>query len=639
MQKSSITDLPKKASQKDVFGISPFEQGLIQFIQNSSTPITIALQGEWGSGKTSLMNSLRKNLCEGDQASFFSIWLNTWEYSLMKDAQSTLMGIITDLIKQVNGLAEVDEKQTSKMLKKIWGGVKTAGKVVVKNTADKVIDGAGNLIDYFDAGESGAGIGEVRDELEKIIAQLIQKKNKKGIIFFIDDLDRIDPPVAVELLELLKNIFTIENAVFVLAIDYEVVVKGLEPKFGKLTAQNEREFRSFFDKIIQVPFSMPVSNYNIDEFVKESLIQIGYISQEQANKNDLIKHFSEIANFTLGTNPRALKRLMNSLSLIHYINKATSEQENKLEEELDLILNFALVSIQIAYPAIYRLLAKHPGFDKWDNKTALSLNLKELDDHSIEKLKTMIEFDEEWEQVLYRLCETDFYLKKRAIYISRLLNRMKDLITEKEENVEDVISTIISLSSVTGIDNETEVAEVEYHRGWFLKSFRWQLIDKLKEKLPEHKDTIYQVGSRVVKSLKINVIKDHFVFGSFPHEGNILLLIQVYQWGFTPIITKNFDADAEKAGITQDLQNIYEKVEDIMSKSPENFIKKPEVYVPRWDGNYVVEVRNVVRLKNPDDVINYLDDIANYIVEMVKIWPEMDTIARKYHEFYTQNNQ
>lgn len=634
MQKSSITDLPKKANQKDVFGIGPFEQGLIQFIQNSNTPITIALQGEWGSGKTSLMNSLKNNLCEGEQAAFFDIWLNTWEYSLMKDAQSTLMGIISDLIKKVSRLAEVDEKQTSKMLKKIWGGVKTAGKVVAKNAADKVVDGAGNLIDYFDANESHAGIGEVRDELENIIAQLIQKKNKKGVIFFIDDLDRIDPPVAVELLELLKNIFTIENAVFVLAIDYDVVVKGLEPKFGKLTAQNEREFRSFFDKIIQVPFSMPVSNYSIKEFVKDSLIQINYISQEQAQKEDLINDFSEFASFTLGTNPRALKRLMNSLSLINYINNAKSEQEDGLKDDLDLLLNFALVSIQIAYPAVYRLLLKHPGFDKWNNKTALSLNLKELDVHSIEKLNTMVEFDEEWEQVLYRLCETDFYLKKRAIYISRLLNKMKDMIEAKEENVEDVISAIISLSSVTGIDNEAEVTEVEYHRGWFLKSFRWQLIEKLKEKLPEQKENIYQVGKRVVTNLKINVIKDHFVFSSFPHQGNILLLIDLFQWGFTPIISKNFDADAEKAGINQDLQNIYQKIETILANLPENFSKKPEIHVPKWDGNYVLQVRNVLRLKKPEEVTEYVDNMAYYIVEMLKIWPEMEVLAKKYHEFY-----
>jgi hypothetical protein len=41
--------------------------------------------------------------------------------------------------------------------------------------------------------------------------------------------------------------------VFVLAIDYDVVIKGLEPKFGKFSEKNEREFRSFFDKIIQFP--------------------------------------------------------------------------------------------------------------------------------------------------------------------------------------------------------------------------------------------------------------------------------------------------------------------------------------------------------------------------------------------------
>ena len=74
------------------------------------------------------------------------------------------------------------------------------------------------------------------------------------MIVFVDDLDRLNPPVAVEILELLKNIFCINDCIFVLAIDYEVVVKGLEPKFGKLTDKNEREFRSFFDKIYKCRF-------------------------------------------------------------------------------------------------------------------------------------------------------------------------------------------------------------------------------------------------------------------------------------------------------------------------------------------------------------------------------------------------
>lgn len=116
---------------------------------------------------------------------------------------------------------------------------------------------------------------------EKEIAKLVetsleQNPSKKGFTLYIDDLDRIDPPVAVEILELLKNIFDLKHCVFVLAIDYDVVIKGLKPKFGELTDKNEREFRSFFDKIIQLPFSMPVASYNVDTFLVEALSEIEF---------------------------------------------------------------------------------------------------------------------------------------------------------------------------------------------------------------------------------------------------------------------------------------------------------------------------------------------------------------------------
>ncbi|MDB4698379.1 KAP family NTPase, partial [Akkermansiaceae bacterium] len=65
------------------------------------------------------------------------------------------------------------------------------------------------------------------------------------------------------------------GCVFVLAIDYDVVVKGLEGKFGKKTEENDREFRSFFDKIIQVPFSMPTGAYTIEDLMKDRLSVMG----------------------------------------------------------------------------------------------------------------------------------------------------------------------------------------------------------------------------------------------------------------------------------------------------------------------------------------------------------------------------
>lgn len=49
---TTITDIPRTgASDADKFGLSAYEKGLEQFLRGAETPITIALQGEWGSGR------------------------------------------------------------------------------------------------------------------------------------------------------------------------------------------------------------------------------------------------------------------------------------------------------------------------------------------------------------------------------------------------------------------------------------------------------------------------------------------------------------------------------------------------------------------------------------------------------------
>lgn len=567
LNKTSITDLPKIATEDDSFGIKPFENGLIRFIQNTNTPITIALQGEWGSGKTSLMNSLRLNLTESDNSKYHSVWLNTWEYSLMKDAQSTLLDIISGLIKETSNIAGINDTQTKKIIGKLMNIGKTTLKFASKTVADKVVSGSSEIIDslYSETGKSS--ITEIRTELENIIENCIKKDNKEGFIFFIDDLDRIDPPIAVELLELLKNIFTLKNCIFILAIDYDVVIKGLEPKFGKLTSSNEREFRSFFDKIIQVPFSMPVSSYEVNKFLKESLLSTSYLTEEQIGNDELINDFAEISNLTVGTNPRALKRLMNSLSLISCIS-FEKDNGSELNNDLELLVNFALVSIQIAYPPFYRLLVSHSDFDKWDEKIALLLNLKELDENSKEKLKNSGEyFDEEWEQIVYRICEDDFYLKKKTLNISMLLNLLKSTILDKGKEIESTISAIISLSSVTSIE-AFDVQEVSYHKGNLLKSIKNKLLPLLRTKMPEISNQIKQQGTRIQSNFRFKLSENgnHWIkIHSHQYEGKIRLIIHTSKW-LGKIKTNNYKKDWQEKGI-YDKFNIIEKEFDEFIKS------------------------------------------------------------------------
>jgi len=274
MSYSSIVDVPKKASETDLFGIDKYKNGLIKFIRNSDTPLTIAIQGEWGSGKTSLLNSLQEKLCgeyvtadefKDHKHDFYGIWINTWQYSLMRSQDETLLSIVSGITNKILQIINARHKSGAEKLGK---SILNFGSKVFKSTAalaaEKVIgEGASSLVENILAREnSNQSISTLRDDLQESIVNCLQNDakmntSKRGFIFFIDDLDRVDPPVAVQILELLKNIFDLYHCIFILAIDYDVVVKGLRPKFGELTEKNEREFRSFFDKIIQMPFSMP----------------------------------------------------------------------------------------------------------------------------------------------------------------------------------------------------------------------------------------------------------------------------------------------------------------------------------------------------------------------------------------------
>ena len=449
--KSSIIDVPRKHTQEDLFGIQVYQDALIEYVQLTDTPITIALQGEWGSGKTSLMNLLKYHLCDVDNSPYYPVWINTWQFSLMKSSSQAIMSILEGIIHQLGAL-NPDKQKWNESKKKIGGIFKKMATVGTKIAAGAVgVDGG--LVDELIGGEDAAqsDIVQLKEEISTIISQILEENpSKKGVTFYIDDLDRIDPPVAVEILELLKNIFDLENCVFILAIDYDVVIKGLKPKFGELTDKNEREFRSFFDKIIQLPFSMPVASYSVDTFLVDALSKIEFFTDKELADTDLAEKLSEITRLSVGTNPRSLKRLTNTLSLISIINKKQKAIDSAAADKLNKLINYALVCIQIAYPYIYNQLAEEPDFKNWNDKIASKLKLRPLSDDEVELLNSTEEFDEDWEKIVFRMCQKETYLSNRAFYVSALLGKIAEIINNDDE-LGDIIEATLEMSAVTNL--------------------------------------------------------------------------------------------------------------------------------------------------------------------------------------------
>ncbi|MBR2015593.1 MAG: hypothetical protein IJ998_09295 [Alistipes sp.] len=448
--KSSIIDVPRKHTQEDLFGIQAYQNALIKYIRMTDTPITIALQGEWGSGKTSLMNLLRYNLCDVNDAPYFPVWINTWQYSLMKTPSQAIMSILEGIINQIGALHPSDQKWAESK-RKIGGLFKKMASVGTKMVAGTVgIDG-GVVDDLFEGKESAASdISQLKEEIAKLIDEALSKDtSKQGFTFYIDDLDRIDPPVAVEILELLKNIFDLEKCVFVLAIDYDVVIKGLKPKFGELTDANEREFRSFFDKIIQLPFSMPVASYSVDSFLVDALGKIEFFTDQELKDPSLAEKLSEITRLSVGTNPRSLKRLTNTLALISIIYEEQTGAQNNVTV-LDKLINYSLVCIQIAYPYIYNQLTEAPDFKSWNETIASKLKLRPLTAQESEVLDKTEEFDEEWEKIVYRMCQKETFLSNRAFSVSTLLNKIAEIVGN-DDQLGEIIEATLEMSAVTNL--------------------------------------------------------------------------------------------------------------------------------------------------------------------------------------------
>ena len=459
--KSSIVDVPRKYTDEDLFGINKYQKALIKFINLTNTPITIALQGEWGSGKTSLMNQMRWELCDKDGAPYFPVWVNTWQYSLMKTPSQAIISILEGCIAQI-GTLNPSQHKWEESKKKIGGIFKKMATVGTKMAASTVgIDG-GTVDELFSVDASSESeILQLKNEIAKLIDGALEfDKNKLGFTFYIDDLDRIDPPVAVEILELLKNIFDLDKCVFILAIDYDVVIKGLKSKFGELTDKNEREFRAFFDKIIQLPFSMPVASYSVDTFLVDALKKIEFFTEEELNNQQLAEDLSEVARLSVGCNPRSLKRLSNTLSLISIINSEVLESEAK--ENQNKLLNFALVCMQIAYPYIYNQLAEEPNFKQWNESIAARLKLRKLTAEEQESLDAAEEFDEVWEKILFRMCQKETHLSNRAFQVSGLLNKIATIINN-DDHLGDIVEANIELSAVTNLNafNSTPKKQVQ----------------------------------------------------------------------------------------------------------------------------------------------------------------------------------
>ena len=515
-----IVDQALGPGGQDSLKIASYHEALVDFIKQTDTPMTIGVQGEWGSGKTSLLNQIwskleKSNDEHDDDHNYLQIWVNSWEHSLLCTPEECLLKIINEIIVEILN-ADVDKNKRDA----IKEGVQSLMKGALRISSSLAAGNAGaQAVDSLFNNESNT-IKKLRQQLKELVQEIknLETNPYQRVVVYVDDLDRIEPKDAVKILELLKNIFNVPDCVFVLAIDYQVVVKGLKEKFGKPSPENDWEFRAFFDKIIQLPFSMPMASYDIGKYVLSLLENIAYYDSE---KDELSEELIEpLVTLSIGTNPRSIKRLINSLSLIKILNDTKNESESGGGSAIDnadvATIMLAMVCLQIANSEIYDMLVAEPKFvDKWDELFAYKITQKKettIDNswnENFEQAKKSKDFDESWEQCLYRVCYVNPKQRAKATKYSKFLSVLRE--KYDPEQFEKYLTTALKETAVTAV-SATDKPNIRPPKGSFKPHFNndytgW--IERKKEDHPNYKDLPKDATSKVFESI-IETYKNSF---------------------------------------------------------------------------------------------------------------------------------
>ena len=328
-------DLPITKSTEDKLNRSSFAKSLAKTISQYSFPssFTIGLYGEWGSGKTSLVNMVLEAVEDIDNSAII-LRFNPW---LCTDPKQ----LITQFFKQMATAIKLKKPKAEKA----WELIDQYADVF---DAASLIPGAGSIIAAAGktlAKEANDRVEQRTKDLQESKNQIVNKMMKDNIkiIISIDDIDRLSEEEIIAIFQLVKALADFPNTVYLLAFDYDVVVHALSKvQYG--------DGKEYLEKIIQVPFEIPAPSIaNIHEALFSKLDSIlGEIPEEQWSKAT----WAELFQF-------GLKKYIKSIrDVIRYTNVFLLKYE-LLKDETDPVDLLGLTSLQVFEPSLYSKLPSY----------------------------------------------------------------------------------------------------------------------------------------------------------------------------------------------------------------------------------------------------------------------------------------
>lgn len=339
-----LPDRPISANDEDSLGRSNIVRQIMSVIR---APIdeecfVVAITGEWGSGKTSVLNMVRNEL-KSDK-SIISVAFNPWYFSV-GDEQS-LDVLLKRFFKTLEDIvnAHIFRPNIPSLISRYYKAISPA------------LEKLPVSLDFLFEKDQ-IGLETIKKSLNTAFRELGRK-----IVVIIDDIDRMDGTEIAYLFKMVRLCADFDNFVYLLAYDFHFVNEQLKGKFGTRA-------QDYINKIVQL--ELPLPKVELAKFEAVFSHYLGLVEQQLevplSQETDFINRLQSIFNpyviFLLG-NIRLMKLVINRYLLVLPIVKG----------EINYFDLLVLEIIRLRFPAIYEQIYRNPKYFTYQNNINWTLS-------------------------------------------------------------------------------------------------------------------------------------------------------------------------------------------------------------------------------------------------------------------------